>query len=70
MYMIAGEHQEGYDTIPKSMWFAIVTLTTVGYGDKFPITTEGKLVASIAIILGVVILTSPVVVMSTKFRKQ
>lgn len=37
----------------NALWWAYVTITTVGYGDKFPVTTEGRLIASILMTAGV-----------------
>ena len=42
-----------FGSIPDSMWWAIVTLTTVGYGDKYPVTTEGRLIAALLMTTGV-----------------
>ncbi|GJM23162.1 MAG: ion transporter [Planctomycetota bacterium] len=58
MYLIEGE-ASGFTSIPHSMYWAIVTMTTVGYGDLAPITTGGKLLASIVMVLGYGILAVP-----------
>ena len=63
------EESEDFDNIPKGLWFALVSLTTVGYGDVTPNTVEGKMVASTAICVGVVLMAGPVAVMSTNFSK-
>ena len=36
-----------------ALWWGLVTVTTIGYGDKFPVTTEGRLVAALLIVFGV-----------------
>lgn len=42
-------------SIPDGMWFAIVTISTVGYGDIVPVTPAGKIIASITMISGLII---------------
>lgn len=58
MYLIEGE-ANGFTSIPQSMYWAIVTLTTVGYGDIAPQTIPGKLLASTVMILGYGVLAVP-----------
>ncbi|MDP9193599.1 MAG: ion transporter [Acidobacteriota bacterium] len=58
MYMIEGP-AHGFHDIPTSMYWAIVTLTTVGYGDLSPKTPLGKLLASVVMILGYAIIAVP-----------
>ena len=58
MYLIEGE-AHGFTSIPQSMYWAIVTLTTVGYGDIAPSTVVGKLLASMVMILGYGIIAVP-----------
>lgn len=58
MYVIEGP-QNGYTSIPKSMYWAVVTVTTVGYGDISPQTTLGRLVASLLMISSYGILAVP-----------
>ena len=52
MYVIEGP-EHGFDSIPQSVYWAIVTVTTVGYGDLAPETTLGRAVAALAMVLGV-----------------
>ncbi len=59
MYLIEGRVQPGFDSIPDSMYWAIVTMTTVGYGDVAPITIPGKFLASVIMIVGYGILAVP-----------
>lgn len=58
MYLIEGEGS-GFSSIPQSVYWAIVTMTTVGYGDITPQTTLGKVLASIVMILGYGIIAVP-----------
>lgn len=46
-------HNEAFKTIGDGLWWAIVTLTTIGYGDKFPTTTGGRLVATVVVVFGI-----------------
>jgi len=58
MYVIEGE-ENGFTSIPRSIYWAIVTLTTVGYGDISPITPIGQALAAIIMILGYGIIAVP-----------
>jgi voltage-gated potassium channel len=57
-------------TIPQAMWWAIVTLGTVGYGDVIPVTPLGKLVSVFAIIGGLTMIALPVAIISTAFADE
>eukprot|EP00286_Rhodomonas_abbreviata_P021305 CAMPEP_0181311894 /NCGR_PEP_ID=MMETSP1101-20121128/13396_1 /TAXON_ID=46948 /ORGANISM="Rhodomonas abbreviata, Strain Caron Lab Isolate" /LENGTH=609 /DNA_ID=CAMNT_0023418687 /DNA_START=165 /DNA_END=1991 /DNA_ORIENTATION=+ len=61
---------ECFDSIPHSMWWAIITMSTVGYGDMSPKTGSGKLVASLCVVCGVVMLGGPISVMSSNFGEK
>lgn len=50
---------ESFGSIPQSMWWAVVTLTTVGYGDVTPVTTAGKIFGAIITILGIGVAALP-----------
>jgi voltage-gated potassium channel len=54
-------------TIPDAMWWAVVTLMTVGYGDVVPITPIGKVIASITAVMGFAMLALPVGIIATSF---
>ncbi|HSG31872.1 MAG TPA: ion transporter [Thermodesulfobacteriota bacterium] len=58
MYLVEGE-KNGFSSIPKSIYWAIVTITTVGYGDVAPVTDLGKFIASIIMIIGYSIIAIP-----------
>ena len=59
MYLIESGAGSGFTSIPQSMYWAIVTMTTVGYGDIAPSTTFGKTVAAIIMILGYTMIIVP-----------
>jgi voltage-gated potassium channel len=63
MYVVEGGHN-GFTSIPKSVYWAIVTLTTVGYGDISPHSVAGQALASILMILGYAILAVPTGIVS------
>lgn len=70
MYLIETNQDSGFDSIPRSVYWAIVTLTTVGYGDIAPITPFGQLIASIIMILGYAIIAIPTGIVSVEFSKR
>lgn len=60
IYVVENKAQpEAFSSIPKAMWWAVVTLTTVGYGDVTPVTSLGKLLGALITILGVGIAALP-----------
>ena len=61
---------KGFDNIPNSIYWAIVTLTTVGYGDVFPATAFGKVVASFIMILGYGIIAVPTGIVTSEFARK
>jgi voltage-gated potassium channel len=58
MYVVEGG-EKGFTSIPQSIYWAIVTITTVGYGDMVPHTIIGKIISSIAMIIGYAIIAVP-----------
>lgn len=68
MYLIEGP-ENGFTSIPASVYWAIVTLTTVGYGDISPQTPLGQFLASLIMILGYAIIAVPTGIVSTSFVK-
>ncbi len=68
MYVIEGG-QEGFDSIPSSIYWAIVTTTTVGYGDITPASDLGKILSSVMMILGYVIIAVPTGLISVEMSR-
>ncbi|MGB0916136.1 MAG: ion transporter [Flavobacteriales bacterium] len=68
MYMVEGG-ENGFDSIPRSIYWAIVTLTTVGYGDIAPGTTVGQFLAALIMILGYSIIAVPTGIVSVEVAK-
>ena len=57
-----------FDNIFKAAWFVLVTLTTVGYGDVYPESWTGKLMASVAIVCGVLCMSMPITIVGNEFH--
>ena len=69
MYLIEGE-ENGFTSIPESIYWTIVTLTTVGYGDIAPGTTIGRFIASIIMIMGYGIIAVPTGIVSAEMAQK
>ncbi|MBV7441100.1 ion transporter [Weeksellaceae bacterium TAE3-ERU29] len=70
MYLIEGTYPEsGFDNIPISIYWCIVTLTTVGYGDISPVTPLGRFLASVIMILGYSIIAVPTGIVTAELAK-
>lgn len=59
MYLIEGGQNEGFSSIPRAVYWAIVTLTTVGYGDITPSSSIGQFLSAVVMILGYAIIAVP-----------
>ncbi len=68
MYLIEGP-ENGFTSIPRSIYWAIVTITTVGYGDIAPNTVLGQMLASMLMIVGYAIIAVPTGIMSVEIAK-
>ena len=53
-----------YTSIPATLWWAVVTLTTVGYGDAYPVTILGRMVASVIMLVGIGLVAVPTSLLS------
>jgi voltage-gated potassium channel len=71
LYAIEHDIQpDKFGTIPQAMWWAIVTLGTVGYGDVVPVTPLGKIVSVFAIVVGFAMIALPVAIVSRAFADE
>ncbi len=69
MYLVEGS-EHGFDTIPNSIYWTIVTLTTVGYGDLTPHTGLGKLISAFVMVMGYAIIAVPTGIVTAEFAKS
>lgn len=69
MYLVEGK-ESGFTSIPMSIYWTIVTLTTVGYGDISPQTPLGQIIASLVMILGYGIIAVPTGIVTAEFAKK
>jgi voltage-gated potassium channel len=68
MYFAEQEAQpDQFGSIPFSMWWAVATLTTVGYGDVYPVTMVGKAMAAVIAILGIGVFALPTGILGAAF---
>ncbi|MDX1407454.1 MAG: ion transporter [Saprospiraceae bacterium] len=70
MYLVEGGTNEQFDSIPRSVYWAIVTLTTVGYGDISPVTDLGQFLAALVMMLGYSVIAVPTGIVSFEFTKS
>jgi voltage-gated potassium channel len=71
MHLVERDAQpDKFGTIPDAMWWAVVTLTTVGYGDATPVTLAGRLVASVTMFMGLMMIALPVGIVATAFAEE
>ena len=68
MYLIEGE-EHGFTSIPQGMYWAVVTMTTVGYGDVVPRTVLGRMLATLVMILGYAIIAVPTGIVSVELAQ-
>lgn len=68
MFYVENEAQpDKFENIGQSLWWSVATLTTVGYGDIYPITALGKIISSIIAIIGIGVLALPTGIISSAF---
>lgn len=71
MYYAENEAQpEVFSSIPASMWWGIVTLTTIGYGDTYPVTPAGKAIGAAVAVVGLAIYAIPLGIMASAFTEE
>ncbi|HIG21634.1 MAG TPA: ion transporter [Henriciella sp.] len=67
---VGGEQQENFASIPRAIWWAVATLTTVGYGDVYPVTPLGRFFASVIAIAGIGMVALPAGVFASAFSDE
>lgn len=71
MFLVERDVQpQTFGTIPRAMWWATITLTTVGYGDVIPVTTAGKILGIFITILGVGMAALPAGIIASGFNRE
>ena len=71
MYLIEQDAQpEKFGSIPMSAWWAVSTLTTIGYGDAVPITAAGKFIGAVFMMLGLGMFALPIGILATGFSQE
>ncbi|WP_052295957.1 potassium channel family protein [Pseudothermotoga thermarum] len=71
MYCIENAAQpDTFSSIPAAMWWAIVTLTTVGYGDVYPVTLFGRFLAAVIALLGIGLFSLPAGILAAGFVEE
>ena len=68
MYLVEGGVQgEQFGSIPRCLWWSVITVTTVGYGDVSPETAAGKIVAALTALFGIAVIAIPIGIISSGF---
>ncbi|HNV46391.1 MAG TPA: ion transporter [Spirochaetota bacterium] len=71
MYYVEHEAQpEAFSSIPRAMWWGVATLTTVGYGDVYPMTAIGKVLGAVIALLGVGMVALPAGIIASGFAEE
>jgi voltage-gated potassium channel len=71
MYLAESDLQpDNFGDIPSTMWWAVVTLSTVGYGDVIPVTAIGKIIAGCVMIMGIAFFALPVGIIANGFQQE
>jgi voltage-gated potassium channel len=70
MYLIEGRTNPGFSSIPQSIYWGVVTITTVGYGDATPLTVLGKILASVTMLTGFAIIAVPTGIVTAEIGRE
>lgn len=71
MYYVENEAQpESFSSIPETMWWGIATLTTVGYGDVYPVTALGRFLGGVIAIIGIGLFALPTGILASGFSEE
>jgi voltage-gated potassium channel len=70
LYAVEGPVQpDKFGSIPRAMWWAVVTLTTIGYGDVYPVTALGKVLAGCTAVVGIGLIAAPTGILAAAFSE-
>jgi voltage-gated potassium channel len=70
LYLAEGQVQpEKFGSIPRALWWGVITLTTIGYGDVYPITALGKVLAGFTAVLGIGLVAAPTGILASGFAE-
>ena len=70
LYVVEGAVQpDTFGSIPRSLWWGVVTLTTIGYGDVYPVTPLGKALAGLTAIFGIGLIAAPTGILAGSFTE-
>lgn len=70
LYLAEGQAQPtAFGSIPRAMWWAVATLTTVGYGDIYPVTALGRVLAGITAVIGIGLIAMPAGILAAAFSE-
>lgn len=68
LYLVEGQIQpEKFGSIPRALWWAVITMTTIGYGDVYPITPLGKFIAAFVALAGIGLIAMPTGILAAAF---
>lgn len=68
LYLVEAAHQpEAFGSIPRAMWWSVATLTTVGYGDVYPLTVLGRIFAAVTAVTGIGLIAMPTGILASAF---
>jgi voltage-gated potassium channel len=71
LYYVEHDAQpEKFTSIPDAMWWGIATMTTVGYGDVYPVTAAGRMVAGLLAVVGIAFFALPAAIVTTGFLER
>ena len=71
LYFVERQAQpDSFESIPEAMWWAMITLTTVGYGDVYPVTGLGRLLGAIVALVGVCVIAIPTAIIGAGFVEE